>query len=203
MTQIDVYADIWCPFTHLGLSQLVSQRDARDLPTTLRVHPWPLEIINSEPLGAEFVAEEIEDLRSQVSPDLFSGFRIDRFPDTTLPALALVESAYAVGDQEGERMSLELRKALFEDGRDISDPNVLSELAAAVGVPEADESHRRRIDASLAEGKRRGVVGSPHFFADGQDFFCPALDIRRVDGHLKITPDVSSFEQFLQACLKD
>lgn len=202
MTQIDVYADIWCPFTHLGLTQLVSRRDARDLPTTLRVHPWPLEIINSEPLGADFVAEEIDDLRSQVSPDLFSGFRIDRFPDTTLPALALAEAAYDVGTQEGERMSLELRQALFEDGRDISDPAVLSELAAAVGVPEANESHRRRVDAALAEGKRRGVVGSPHFFADGQDFFCPALDIRRIDGRLKITPDVSAFEQFLQTCLK-
>ena len=45
------------------------------------------------------------------------------------------------------------------------------------------------------EGRSRGVIGSPHFFTPGGDFFCPALDVRQVDGHVRITPDPDGFER--------
>ena len=36
--------------------------------------------------------------------------------------------------------------------------------------------------ADWEEGKARGVVGSPHFFAaDGSNWFCPSLAISRDD----------------------
>ncbi len=35
-------------------------------------------------------------------------------------------------------------------------------------------------------GKARGVRGSPHFFAAGHDWFCPTLDINKVDDEFKI-----------------
>ena len=57
------------------------------------------------------------------------------------------------------------------------------------------------VEADWAEGKARGVMGSPHFFTPGGDFFCPALDVRRVDGHLRITADPEGFDRFLESCL--
>jgi predicted DsbA family dithiol-disulfide isomerase len=201
MTVIDVYADIWCPFTHLGLRRFVERRDQEGADLRLRVYPWPLELVNGKPLDPDFIGEEIDDLRAQVSPGLFTGFRAETFPTTTLPALALVESAYAVDLAIGEVVSLLLRTELFEHGHDISDAEVLAEVAAEAGLPPAGEENRSAVEAGWEAGKERGVVGSPHFFTPSGDFFCPVLDIKRVDGHLAIKPDVPAFEAFVAACL--
>ncbi|MGB5755573.1 MAG: DsbA family protein [Acidimicrobiales bacterium] len=200
MTVIDVYADIWCPFTHVGLRRLVQRRDEEGADLRLRVRPWPLELVNGKPMDPEFIAEEVGELRAQAAPDLFSGFRADTFPTTTLPALALVESAHRVDLVTGEKMSLLLRSELFERGRDIGDAQVLAELASTSGVPPADEDDHAAVRAQWEAGKERGVVGSPHFFTSTGAYFCPALDIKRVDGHFSITPDVVAFEAFVAAC---
>lgn len=201
MTVIDVYADIWCPFTHVGLRAFVDRRgEGSDL--VLRVYPWPLELVNGSPLDAAFIGEEIEDLRAQASPELFAGFDVDAFPTTTLPALALVESTYRIDPVLGERLSLALRDALFEQGRDISDPHVLAEIGDALAVPPAVAADRQSVLDAWSAGKARGVVGSPHFFTAGGDFFCPALDIKRVEGNLRIRPELEAFDQFIEACLR-
>lgn len=200
MTVIDVYADIWCPFTHVGLRRLVERRDQEGADLRLRVRPWPLELVNGKPMDPDFIGEEIDDLRAQVAADLFTGFRVDTFPTTTTPALALAESAYRVDLATGEAMSLSLRSELFERGRNIGDADVLAELASAAGVPPATEKDHEAVEAAWAEGKERGVVGSPHFFTPSGDFFCPALDIKRADGHLAIKPDLAAFETFVTAC---
>ncbi len=201
MTVIDVYADIWCPFTHVGLQRFVQRRDEQGADLRLRVRPWPLELVNGKPMDPEFIGEEIEDLQAQVAPGLFRGFRADTFPETTMPALALAESAYGVDLATGEAMSLQLRSELFERGRDIGSPEVLAGVASAAGVPAASEADQGAVLAEWEAGKARGVVGSPHFFTPSGDFFCPALDIKRTDGHLSIAPDIPAFEAFVAACL--
>ncbi|MGI9603985.1 MAG: DsbA family oxidoreductase [Acidimicrobiales bacterium] len=200
MTMIEVYADVWCPFTHVGLRRLVERRNEQDADVGLRVHSWPLELVNGKPMDAQFIGDEIDDLREQVSPDLFTGFRVATFPTTTLPALALAEAAYGVDQARGEAMSLSIRAALFEEGRDISDPQVLRELAASLDVPPASEADRAAVEASWVRGQQQGVVGSPHFFTPSGNYFCPALDIERVDGHLVIKPDVAAFDAFVAEC---
>lgn len=202
MRAVEVYADIWCPFTHVGLRRLVARREELGLPLVIRAKAWPLELVNGSPLDAEFVAEEVDELKVAVASDLFANFEEGSFPTTTLPALALAESAYEVGPERGELMSLALRTALFEEGRDVSDPEVLDDIAAAVGVPPADDSHAAAVRALWEEGKRREVIGSPHFFTSAGGFFCPALDIRRVDGHLRISMDPPAFEAFVASCFE-
>ena len=64
----------------------------------------------------------------------------------------------------GERVSFALRDALFEEGRDISDPVTLEYLAHDLGVLMPDASDRAAVLADWHEGRRRGVLGSPHFF---------------------------------------
>jgi 2-hydroxychromene-2-carboxylate isomerase len=195
MTTIEVYADIWCPFTHVGLRRLVQRRSETGAVYDLRVRAWPLELVNGAPMDASFIAEEVEDLRSQVAPDLFMGFRADRFPISTLPALALAEAAYDVDPGCGERISLALRDALFEEGRDIGRADVLADIAETEGLALVDGDER--IRSSWETGLGRGVVGSPHFFTADGGFFCPALHIERVDGHLRIAPDHDAFEAFV------
>jgi len=203
MRTIEVFADIWCPFAHIGIRRVIERRDAVAADVVLRVRAWPLELVNGTPMDAAFIGEEVVDIREQVAPDLFTDFREATFPTTTLPALALVEAAHRIGSTEGEAMSLALRDALFEHGRDVSDPAVLTDLAMAAGVPLPDDADHEAVRASLAEGRDRGVVGSPHFFTPDGAFFCPALDIARVDGHLRIAQKADMFDAFVTVCFSN
>lgn len=208
MSTIEVFADITCPFTHVGLTRWVQRRSelGRD-DVHLRVRSWPLELVNGEPLAPDAVAHKVADLRDQVAPDLFEGFDAARFPTTTLPALRLTIAAYAEGDPVGEAVALELRSMLFEHGVDVSDPDVLSDLASRHGLtvpasPDAAGSPDPVV-TDLEEGRARGVVGSPHFFGPGVDAFCPGLRIRPGTDHLEITASGRNFDEFVEACFAD
>lgn len=201
MVAIEVFADVACPFTHVGLRRLVEHRQRSGRPDVLlRVRAWPLELVNGAPLDPAFIAEEVDELRAQVAPDLFAGFTAAAFPASSVPALALAAAAYDAGTEVGEQVSLALRDALFEQGRDIADPAVLGEVAMTAGI-EVPNDGQERVIADWHEGQRRGVIGSPHFFVGASGFFCPALDIQRVDGHLRIGHDEAAFASFLEACL--
>jgi predicted DsbA family dithiol-disulfide isomerase len=200
LSVLEVFADVWCPFTHVGLRRLIEERDHLGRPDiVVRVRAWPLELVNGRPLSARLVTEEIDALRETVAPDDFQGFDPGRFPVSTLPALALAASAYRRNDGLGERVSLALRAALFEEGRDISDPAELAAVAQAVGMsgPDSDADEVVRLD--WQEGRRRGVVGSPHFFAGGRGFFCPSLSVRRVGEQFRITLDPEGYAGFVRA----
>ena len=195
---VEVFADVSCPFTHVGLRRLVEHRDRLGrLDVVLRVRAWPLELVNGAALTGDFVGEEVDILRDVVAPDLFTGFDPTHFPATTLPALALAAAAYRQGDWIGQAMSLSLRTALFERGRDISDLDELAAVARGFGMDLPDGDAERRVHDEWNEGKQRGVIGSPHFFVGDHSFFCPTLDITRVDGHLHVDFDGDAFTEFI------
>ncbi len=202
--EIEVFADVACPFTHVGLRRFVERRAERGdpEPVHLRVRSWPLEVVNGQPLDPEFIAEEVDEIREQVADDLFTGFSQDAFPATSMPALALAAVAYDVDVATGEAVSLELRDLLFEQGRDIADADVLAGVAARHGVAfDPADPPVDRVHADHAEGKERGVQGSPYFFTPAGAFFCPSLDISRdAQGHLRITADAAGFQQFVDSC---
>lgn len=202
MRLVEVFADVCCPFTHVGLRRLVARRRelGRD-DVVLRIRAWPLELVNGEPLDPDFVAEEIEALRGGVAPDLFTGFDPAAFPRTSLPALALARDAYRRGDAAGERISLALRTVLFEEGHNIAERAVLARAAATEDLEIPGPGTYQAVLDDLAEGRERGVIGSPHFFAGDEGFFCPALEIDRVDGHLRIREDEAGFARFLARCV--
>ena len=201
MPVLEVFADIGCPFAYVGLRRLVARREELGrADVQLRVHAWPLELVNGTPLDPAFIAEEVEVLRDTVAPDLFLGFVESAFPATSLPAFDLVEAAYAVDLATGEAVSLAVRAALWEDGRDVADPAVLAEVAGAHGVTVDGAASRAGVLADWEQGKARGVRGSPEFFVGGEAYFCPVLDIRRVDGELQVRVDETSMPEFLAAC---
>ena len=201
---IEVFADVGCPFTHVGLLRFVESREERARQDVrLRVRSWPLEIVNGEPMSGSFIAEEVAEICEQVS-GYFDGFDGTAFPSSSLGAMALASVAGSVDVAVGESVSLELRDLLFEHNTDVSDPEVLEAVAKRWSVPfdTADsELHRQIVLEEHREGVARGVTGSPHFFTSSGDFFCPALAVGRDEsGHLRVTTDPGGFGRFLEAC---
>jgi predicted DsbA family dithiol-disulfide isomerase len=198
---VEVFADVVCPFTHVGLQRLIAYRNENGLrDVTFRVRSWPLEIVNGERLSRDLLVEEIEELRASAAPDLFAGFTPSVFPLTSLPALTLARRAYRASDGLGEAVSVALREALFEHGRDISDPAELVAIAGSLNVDRPDDRDGNAVLADLSEGRSRGVIGSPHFFVGGTGYFCPSLAIERLDGRLEVAFDADGFASFVQRC---
>jgi predicted DsbA family dithiol-disulfide isomerase len=84
--------------------------------------------------------------------------------------LAQELGAWADGQPGGEAIHDALFRAYFVDARDISDPEVLVEIAASVGLPaeQAREviekrTHKTAIDADWEKSHRYGVTGVPTF----------------------------------------
>ena len=132
------------------------------------VRAWPLELVNGAPLDPTVTWEHAEDLREQVAPDLFRHLDVDRFPSSTLDALALANRAYRTDLQVGERVSFALRDALFEEGRDISDRVTLEHLAqtsesSCLTSPTAPLWRRtgRRVDDVESSARRTSSVVTP------------------------------------------
>jgi predicted DsbA family dithiol-disulfide isomerase len=199
---IEVYADVWCPFAHVGLRCVVERRTQlgrQDV--ALDIRAWPLELVNGTPLDPETTADHVRDLRAQVAPDLFSNFDPEHFPSTCLPALACVHAAYRKDLRTGEAVSFALRDALFEKGLDISRQDVLSEVARANGVGPSDAADEKSVLTDWHEGVKRDVKGSPHFFCGDHDAFCPSLDILKVGkGHLDVKINLDDLDAFLSEC---
>jgi predicted DsbA family dithiol-disulfide isomerase len=200
VTEIVVFADVSCPFAHVGLTRIEAYRQTLggEAPR-LRVRAWPLEIVNGTALAGPALAPKIDALRRGVAPDLFGGFHVDAFPPTTLPALAAEAAAYRAGPDVGMRFSLAVRELLFEQGRDISDSGVLDALITRTGSPVPTPADHDAVLADHRDGVERGVKGSPHFFTPGGDFFCPTLDIHHDERGYDIAFDQSGFETFIAA----
>lgn len=185
MRTVEVFADILCPFTHVGLRTLIDRRSERGLTEPrLRIRAWPLKLINGSPLDRHHVGAEISALRASVRPDLFGGFSVGSFPKTSMTAYALAAAADRAGDPVlVEEVGLALRNALFEEGLDIGRSDVIELIGGRFGLDPLDEETTSvAVQADWDEGRARGVVGSPHFFTeDGGDWFCPGLAISRDD----------------------
>ena len=68
--EIEVFADVACPFTHVGLRRFVERRAERGdpEPVHLRVRSWPLEVVNGQPLDPEHAAEAAAAARAALGP---------------------------------------------------------------------------------------------------------------------------------------
>jgi predicted DsbA family dithiol-disulfide isomerase len=203
---IEVFADVWCPFTHVGLTRFVQRRSEADSTMPLWVRSWPLELVNDEALSFDFVAEKVDAIHEGIDTGLFVGLSSAAWPSTTLPALRLTCAGYESDLSVGEAIALDLRQRLFELGQDIAHPDVLDEVAAQHGLVRPADPADPDSDPPVAEwhvGQERGVQGSPHYFTQSANFFAPSLDIERVDGKLEVHADPSGFDRFARAVLEE
>lgn len=198
---IEVFADVRCPFAHVGLLRLVERRESvgrHDI--RLVVRAWPLELVNAAPLRADVVARGVRALRSSVAPGLFTDFDVATLASTSLPAMRLAAAAYHHGLDVGERVSLELRRAQFDEGLDIADSGVLQTVASRCALRIALPTDDAEVLADWQSGRRRGVIGSPHFFVGDHNWFCPSLRISHRGDQLDVADDARQFDEFTAAC---
>jgi predicted DsbA family dithiol-disulfide isomerase len=198
---IEVFSDITCPFTHVGLERVVSEIAARHVTAEVRLRAWPLEWVNGVPLDRDAVVTKAAILTERLGVDSFEGLGDATWPTTTLPALELTAAAYGIDSATGLAVGLAVRSALFRDGLDIADPAVLAAIADEHDVEQHtrdDDSARVRFD--YADGRGRGVRGSPHYWSGDDDFFCPALVIGHDDdGTLTADFDPAGLTAFLDS----
>ncbi|HEY5662403.1 MAG TPA: DsbA family protein [Ilumatobacter sp.] len=199
VTTVQVWADVTCPFTHVGLKRVVHHIAELDHPVTVHVRAWPLEWVNGAGLEIGAVELKAKALTEQLGVDDFAGLRHDHWPTSTLSALALAAEAYRRDMATGLSVSLELRMALFEHGIDVGDPDVLAQIAANRGLPPPGPVASAAVQADYDAGRRRGVTGSPHFFVGEDDFFCPALDLGHDEhGNLTARFDAAGLAEFFR-----
>ncbi|HET8727917.1 MAG TPA: DsbA family oxidoreductase [Alphaproteobacteria bacterium] len=179
---IDIYFDLVCPWCYIGKRRLERALAAQpDLKPAIRWQPFQLNPGMPRPgmdratyLAAKFGGPErarqvyamVADTAARDGLDL----KIDRIVRTpnTLDAHRLVRWS-----SEPSAMVEAVFKAYFEDGRDIGDIDVLSDIAAAQGFdPEATRAHLLSeadtddVQAADAEARRMGIQAVPCFVFD-------------------------------------
>jgi predicted DsbA family dithiol-disulfide isomerase len=118
---------------------------------TLRIRPFPLELIDGESAPRDILEQEWWLAAIQEPAAAFAPYRGD-WPTTTLPAFEVAWCAARQGEQALADYDLRVRQAFFAEGRDIGRWEVLREIAEEAGLD------RQRFDQDVAGGEARAAV---------------------------------------------
>jgi predicted DsbA family dithiol-disulfide isomerase len=119
---------------------------------TLRIRPFPLELIDGESAPRDILEQEWWLAAIQEPAAAFAPHSGDDWPTTTLPAFEAAWCAARQGEQALANYDLRVRQAFFAEGRNIGRWEVLREIAEEVGLD------RRRFDQDIAGGEARPAV---------------------------------------------
>ncbi len=186
--RITVYSDYVCPFCYLGRRSLKEYLDRRD--STLQIDWKPFDL-RSQKRGSDGdidhsvddgkdeayfdqVRQNVTRLKTEYDADEMLAF--DDLPENLDSFNAQVASFYI--DTEYPEQWLAFDEAIFEalwvDGRDIGDVDVLADIADKTGLDGdeiraaiSDEQLRDRLREQFTEAQEDGVTGVPTFVYDG------------------------------------
>ncbi|MGJ8547073.1 MAG: DsbA family oxidoreductase [Sulfitobacter sp.] len=184
---VDIVSDVMCPWCIVGYRQLERALSATGTGAFIRWHPFEL---NPEmPAEGQNLTEHIAE-KYGASPEQSAsnrarlealgtdlGFAFNFTPDSrivnTFAAHQLLDWAQESGKQHPLKMAL--FAAHFTEGRDVSTPEVLAEVAASVGLGKdaalevlASGSHAEQTRARQQFWTSRGVSGVPSMVFDGK-----------------------------------
>jgi predicted DsbA family dithiol-disulfide isomerase len=185
---LTVYSDYVCPFCHLGRESLRQFRSGREGTVRVDWHPFDLRAGQRRPDGSidpdaddgkdeayfERAEANVRRLADEygVEMDLSIARDVDSLP-AQAASYALLESPSFDYD-DWLAFDEAILAALWRDGRDVGDVEVLVELATEVGVdPEAvrtavdDPEVRTALDGAFERARRAGVSGVPTFVYEG------------------------------------
>ena len=184
--RITVYSDYVCPFCYLGRESLRQYQAERDEPLTIDWRPFDLRSHKRGPDGEidhsvddgkdeEYFEQAKQNVRRlqeryDVEMDLDVATEIDSLP-------AQVASVYVNRHYPYETW-LDFDEAIFDalwqDGADIGDHDLLVDLAASVGVDAeevadalSDETLHAEVREQFTDAQQAGVSGVPTFVSDG------------------------------------
>lgn len=185
---ITVYSDYVCPFCYLGRRSLEEYRDGRAESLEIDWHPFDLRAHKRGPDGEidhsvddgkdeayfEQVRRNVDRLREAY--DAEEMLDLDELPDGVDSLSAQVASLYVESEHPDRWLAFDeaVFEALWVDGRDVGDVDVLADVAADVGLDAdeiraavADEEYRDRLREAFDEAQRHGVTGVPTFAYEG------------------------------------
>ncbi|WP_247729174.1 DsbA family oxidoreductase [Halovivax limisalsi] len=186
--QLTVYSDHVCPFCYLGRRSLEAYEASREAPLELVWHPFDLRRDKRGPDGEidhtvedgkdeayyEQARRNVERLRAEYG--VAEMLNLDDVPEVdSLPAQ--VASRFVAESSPGDWRAFDdaILSALWVDGRDIGDVDVLADIASSVGLDEAavreavaDEDRRAAIEDRFDAARRQGVTGVPTFVYEGR-----------------------------------
>jgi predicted DsbA family dithiol-disulfide isomerase len=182
---LTVYYDYVCPFCYLGLASLERYQSGREEPVEREWHPFDLRGNQRGPNGEirEDAAdgkddEYFEQVRENVAK-LCERYDVEMNVEDAreVDSLRAQQAALYVREHHPERFDAfdeAVFEALWVDGHDIGDPDVLAEVAESVDIDgdevrEAveDEGLRERLEAAFEEAREAGVTGVPTFVYEG------------------------------------
>lgn len=184
---ITVYSDYVCPFCYLGRRSLSRYQETRDERLEVVWHPFDLRAGVRGPDGE--IDHDVDDGKDE---EYFEQARqnVRRLQERYDVEMTL-EVATDVDSLPAQTASVHVREAhpdrwlafdeaifdaLWREGRDVGDPDVLAELAADVGLDPGeirdairDEALRERLHQQFDEARRQGITGVPTFVYDGHE----------------------------------
>ena len=181
---IDVVSDVVCPWCYVGKRRLEGALEmlAKEHPDVVPEVRWHAFQLNPDmhPKGierSEYVknkfgdrADSIYERVSGVGNDVGIAFKFDQIKrqPNTLAAHSLIAACDTFDGQE--RMVEALFQAYFLDGRDLTDPQVLVEVAITAGMSPflaeeclANEALMQETRESDQSAREMGVTGVPFF----------------------------------------
>ena len=179
---IAVYSDYVCPFCYLGRESLSQYQTRRDADLEIEWRPFDLRSQKRNPDGTIDHAVDdgkdddyFEQARQNVRR-LQERYGVEMAQDiaTEVDSLPAQVVSYYVREHHDYATWLEFDEAVFDalwqDGKDIGDADVLVELAADAGLGTEevrsaldDDALRAELRERFAEAKRDGITGVPTF----------------------------------------
>ncbi len=185
---ITVYSDYVCPFCYLGRESLRRYQDDREQQLRIDWHPFDLragqrtsdgEIDPSVDNGKdeEYFEQAKENVRRlqeryEVEMDLDIATDVDSFDAQLVSYYVKTDDSYDY--DQWLALDEALLEALWTDGRDIGDEDVLRDVAESAGLDPsvveeayADDALRAELHDQFDRARREGVTGVPTFAYEG------------------------------------
>lgn len=180
---LDFYFDFSSPYGYLA-SQLIEALAARH-GRTVRWHPILLGVVFKETGAAPLTQVPLKgdySKRDMARSARFHGlpeFRMPpRFPIPSQAPARIVLWLAARDPAKSAAAVHALFHAYFDLGRDISDPDIATDVVAGIGVDRAaaraavdDPASKQALKDEVAQAIAAGVCGSPFVIVDGEPFW--------------------------------
>ncbi|NUC73569.1 DsbA family oxidoreductase [Haloterrigena sp. SYSU A558-1] len=179
--RLELYADYVCPFCYLGTRSLEQYREEREAPLEIDWQPFDLRSGKRNPDGSidheaddgkddqyyEQAKQNVRRLQEEY------GVEMNQIMATEVDSLPAQQASWYVKQEYPEQWAAfdeAIYGALWQDGRDIGDTDVLADLAETVGLPVDeirsaidDDGLRTELEDRFQAAQRRGITGVPTF----------------------------------------